>query len=61
MNKLWNSARFIIMNIDEDLNDFITKPKTKDLDATAYKFVVTSANKKFDQIIPVSSLIILKT
>ena len=34
MNKLWNSARFIIMNIDEDLNDFIAKPKTKDLDAT---------------------------
>ena len=34
MNKLWNSSRFILMNIDTDLEDFISTPKTKGLDDT---------------------------
>ena len=34
MNKLWNSARFILMNIDSDIDDFILKPESNELDLT---------------------------
>ena len=34
MNKLWNSARFITMNIDSEIDDFINQPNIDDLDPT---------------------------
>ena len=34
MNKLWNSARFILMNIDTNIEDFTSKPKSNNLDQT---------------------------
>ena len=34
MNKLWNSARFILMNIDTDIEEFIDHPKSTELDLT---------------------------
>ena len=34
MNKLWNSARFITMNIDSEIDDFINHPNIDDLDPT---------------------------
>tara|TARA_B100001113_G_C21015753_1_gene581295 strand:- start:68 stop:1057 length:990 start_codon:yes stop_codon:yes gene_type:complete len=34
MNKLWNSARFILMNIDTNIDDFTLKPESHELDLT---------------------------
>ena len=34
MNKLWNSARFILMNIESDISDFKDFPESNKLDAT---------------------------
>ena len=34
MNKLWNSARFILMNIEDDIETYSKLPNTKELDLT---------------------------
>ena len=34
MNKLWNSARFILMNIEDDIENYSKLPNTEELDLT---------------------------
>ena len=34
MNKLWNSARFITMNTETGIEEFVAEPKKEDLDLT---------------------------
>tara|TARA_Y100001970_G_scaffold285647_1_gene405948 strand:- start:1087 stop:2250 length:1164 start_codon:yes stop_codon:yes gene_type:complete len=49
MNKLWNSARFILMNIDVDIDAFTDYPKPKELDLTDI-WILSKLNTTIDNV-----------
>ena len=49
MNKLWNSARFILMNIEDSVDDFIDIPNNKNLDLTD-KWILSKLNNTISNV-----------
>ena len=49
MNKLWNSARFILMNIEDSVDGFIDTPNNKNLDLTD-KWILSKLNNTISNV-----------
>ncbi len=49
MNKLWNSARFILMNIEDSIDDFIEIPNNTELDLTD-KWILSKLNNTISNV-----------
>ncbi|MAV64321.1 MAG: valine--tRNA ligase [Pelagibacteraceae bacterium TMED237] len=49
MNKLWNSARFVLMNIEDSINNFITLPDKNNLDLTD-KWILSKLNNTIIEV-----------
>ncbi len=49
MNKLWNSSRFIMMNIDTKIDDFISEPIASELDYTD-SWILSKLNSTIESV-----------
>ena len=49
MNKLWNSSRFIMMNIDTKIDDYISEPKVEELDYTDF-WILSKLNSTINNV-----------